>query len=69
MLNQVTTKFIEGSFQLTLALGNCYFILHISLELLAWMNDQYLFCPFIEEVCCLCFTEQEIAGHIHAQIG
>jgi len=25
MLNQVTTKHIEGSFQLTLALGNFYF--------------------------------------------
>lgn len=24
LLNQVTTKFIEGSFQLTLALGNCF---------------------------------------------
>jgi len=31
MLNQVTTKHIEGSFQLTLALGNFYFSFHISL--------------------------------------
>jgi hypothetical protein len=29
MLNQVTTKHIEGSFQLTLALGNVCFSFHI----------------------------------------
>lgn len=65
MLNQVTTKFIEGSFQLTLALGKFCFILTWTFSL----YEQYLFCPFIKEFCCLYFTEQEIAGHIHAQIG
>jgi hypothetical protein len=32
MLNQVTTKHIEGSFQLTLALGNFYFSFRILLR-------------------------------------
>lgn len=75
MLNQVTTKHIEGSFQLTLALGKFY---------LAFTSDLVYFLHTFEEnkidlrgvkltLTCLDVLkyngEQVIAGHILAQTG